>query len=237
MENILRSLSDHFYRKPETTQQERRLETNHHLLIKRLSKGIASWCCGSSTTRIRAARMFHWIASLSLWTRRKAFSGKVIAIPRWMKFFPAQVRCRPKPCRWSRSSRNCSSDLFRWRKYSSGPRSLTSRNAPSTLQKRIQARNRCGLETSGTGSFPNQGCKGAMSYTGAVDASENRTARLLFKLAVEMSMMMNILAANADVDETTLGNLRRKCVQDVKRSVGSVHFEDVYRFQKARKRL
>nr|WP_245590481.1 hypothetical protein [Aneurinibacillus terranovensis] len=47
-------------------------------------------------------------------------------------------------------------------------------------------------------------------------------------------MMMNILAANADVDETTLGKLRGKCVQDVKRSVGSVHFEDVYRFQKDR---
>ena len=70
--------------------------------------------------------------------------------------------------------------------------------------------------------------------TGAVDASENRTARLLFKLAVEMSMMMNILAANVDVDETTLGKLRGKCVQDVKRSVGSVHFENVSRFQKDR---
>jgi hypothetical protein len=72
------------------------------------------------------------------------------------------------------------------------------------------------------------------AVAGAVDASENRTARLLFKLAVEMSMMMNILAANVDIDETTLGRLRGKCVQDVKRSVGSVNFEDVYHFQKDR---
>lgn len=72
------------------------------------------------------------------------------------------------------------------------------------------------------------------AVTGAVDASENRTARLLFKLAVEMSMMMNVLAANVDIDETTLGRLRGKCVQDVKRSVGSVNFEDVHRFQKDR---
>jgi hypothetical protein len=69
---------------------------------------------------------------------------------------------------------------------------------------------------------------------GVVDASKNRTARLLFKLAVEMSMMMNILAANMDVDDTTLGKLHGKCVQNVKRSVGSVNFEDVYRFQKDR---
>ena len=41
-------------------------------------------------------------------------------------------------------------------------------------------------------------------------------------------MMMNIVAANVDVDETTLGMLRGKCVQDVKRSVGSVNFEDVH---------
>lgn len=70
--------------------------------------------------------------------------------------------------------------------------------------------------------------------TGAVDASENRTARLLFKLAVEISMMMNILAANVNIDETTLGKLRGKCVQDVKSSVGNVNFEGVYRFQKDR---
>ncbi len=72
------------------------------------------------------------------------------------------------------------------------------------------------------------------AVSGAVDASENRTARLLFKLSVEMSIMMNILAANVDVDETTLRRLRGKCVEDVKRSVGTVHFEDVFRFQKER---
>jgi len=68
--------------------------------------------------------------------------------------------------------------------------------------------------------------------TGMVDSLENRMARLIFKLAVEMSMMMNILAANADVDENTLRRLRGKCVNDVKKSVGSVTFEDVARFQK-----
>lgn len=70
------------------------------------------------------------------------------------------------------------------------------------------------------------------AMTGMVDGLENRMARLAFKLAVEMSMMMNILAVNADYDENTLHKLRGKCVADVKKSVGSVTFEDVVKFQK-----
>lgn len=70
------------------------------------------------------------------------------------------------------------------------------------------------------------------AMTGMVDGMENRMARLIFKLAVEMSMMMNVLASTADVDEATLRRLRGKCVSDVKKSVGTVTFEDVARFQK-----
>ncbi|MBR0600052.1 hypothetical protein [Sinanaerobacter chloroacetimidivorans] len=70
------------------------------------------------------------------------------------------------------------------------------------------------------------------AMSGIVSTSENRMARLMFKLSVEMSMMMNILATTADVDENTLRRLRGKCVNDVKKSVGSVTFEDVVKFQK-----
>lgn len=70
------------------------------------------------------------------------------------------------------------------------------------------------------------------AMTGMVDSLENRLARLIFKLAVEMSMMMNIIAVNADYDENTLRRLRGKCVVDVKKTVGSVTFEDVAKFQK-----
>lgn len=52
------------------------------------------------------------------------------------------------------------------------------------------------------------------ALTGMVDSLENRMARLIFKLAVEMAMMMNILAANAEVDEALLRKLRGKCVDD-----------------------
>jgi hypothetical protein len=72
------------------------------------------------------------------------------------------------------------------------------------------------------------------ALTGMVDSLENRMARLIFKLAVEMAMMMNILAANAEVDEALLRKLRGKCVDDVKKSIGAVTFEDVVRFQKGK---
>lgn len=70
------------------------------------------------------------------------------------------------------------------------------------------------------------------AMTGMVDGMENRMARLIFKLAVEMSMMMNILALNTDMDEAMLRRLRGKCVDDVKRSIGAVTFENVIRFQR-----
>ncbi|MFZ5944274.1 MAG: hypothetical protein ACOYVD_09205 [Bacillota bacterium] len=70
------------------------------------------------------------------------------------------------------------------------------------------------------------------AMSGIISTTENRMARLIFKLAVEMSMMMNILASTAEVDENTLHRLRGKCVADVKKSIGSVTFEDVAKFQK-----
>lgn len=70
------------------------------------------------------------------------------------------------------------------------------------------------------------------AMSGIVGTSENRIARVLFKLSVEMSMMMNILASNAEVDEALLRKLRGKCVSDVKKSIGSINFEDVMKFQK-----
>lgn len=70
------------------------------------------------------------------------------------------------------------------------------------------------------------------AMSGIIGTSENRIARVMFKLAVEMSMMMNILASTAEVDENTLHRLRGKCVADVKKSIGSVTFEDVAKFQK-----
>lgn len=70
------------------------------------------------------------------------------------------------------------------------------------------------------------------AVSGAVQSSENRMARLLFKLAVEMSMMMNVVAAGADLDDINLKRLRGKCVEDVKKSIGAINFDEVLRFQR-----
>ena len=50
-----------------------------------------------------------------------------------------------------------------------------------------------------------------------VQNSEDHICRLLFKLAVEMDMMMNILAAGMDIPEEQLRALRGRCVQEVKK--------------------
>lgn len=67
---------------------------------------------------------------------------------------------------------------------------------------------------------------------GAVDSFENRISTLIFKQAVELAMIMNIIAATYNVDEDTLSRLRSKCVSEVKRLNGKISFEDVYRYQK-----
>ena len=67
---------------------------------------------------------------------------------------------------------------------------------------------------------------------GIVAESDNKQSRLLFKLAVEMAMMMNLLAASQEVDKVSLERLRGECVKEVKRLNGSFSFEDALDWQK-----
>ncbi len=67
----------------------------------------------------------------------------------------------------------------------------------------------------------------AAAIHGTIGLSENRFARLLFKLAVEVSMMTNVLASGLEIGDDELRRLRGKCVGDVKRTGGRISFEDV----------
>ena len=67
-----------------------------------------------------------------------------------------------------------------------------------------------------------------------VQASEDRICRLLFKLAVEMDMMMNILAAGMELTDEDLRELRGRCVREVKETRGRISFEDAVDYQKVR---
>lgn len=67
--------------------------------------------------------------------------------------------------------------------------------------------------------------------SGIVKTSEDRISRVLFKNAVELAMMMNVLSATADIDEQTLRKLRVKCIKDVKGTLGKVEFESINNYQ------
>ena len=67
---------------------------------------------------------------------------------------------------------------------------------------------------------------------GLIHDSENRTCRLLFKLAVELDMMMNVLAAGMEIPPEDLERLRSRCVREVKSTNGSVSLKDAVEYQK-----
>lgn len=61
--------------------------------------------------------------------------------------------------------------------------------------------------------------------------SDNRMSRMLFKLTVELAMIMNLMAANYEIDPETLERLRGSCVREVKRLGGSFSMEDAVEWQ------
>lgn len=67
---------------------------------------------------------------------------------------------------------------------------------------------------------------------GIVHDSENRTCRLLFKLAVELDMVMNVLAAGMEISDDALRSLRGRCVQNVKKTSGSVTLDKAVEYQR-----
>lgn len=64
---------------------------------------------------------------------------------------------------------------------------------------------------------------------GTVHDSENRIARMIFKLSVELSMLTNVVASKLNVSNIDLRELRRECVDAVKRSNGTIELEKAAR--------
>ena len=67
---------------------------------------------------------------------------------------------------------------------------------------------------------------------GTVQDTENRICRLLFKLAVELDMVMNVLAAGMEISDDALRNLRGWCVQNVKKTNGRVTLDKAVEYQR-----
>lgn len=68
--------------------------------------------------------------------------------------------------------------------------------------------------------------------SGMIGDTENRLSRIVFKLAVEMSMMMHIIASQSGLDDTEVEQLKRFCVNEVSRLNGKISFEQAHRHQK-----
>lgn len=72
--------------------------------------------------------------------------------------------------------------------------------------------------------------------TSTIDAKlnsmEDRMASLLYKNAVELAMLLHVIAATNEIDDLNLSQLRGLCNQEVRRTNGKIKFEDAVRYQK-----
>ena len=68
--------------------------------------------------------------------------------------------------------------------------------------------------------------------TGTVQDSENRLARMDFKIAVELSKLSQVISYSHDIDEDALKRLHLKCMEEVRRINGAIDFESAYKYQK-----
>lgn len=61
---------------------------------------------------------------------------------------------------------------------------------------------------------------------------EARICRQLFRMCVEQSMIANVSASQfSGINDETLIALRKKCVKDVKRTIGNIRYDKIYAYQ------
>ena len=77
--------------------------------------------------------------------------------------------------------------------------------------------------------FLSQNLLGAIQ--GTLQNTENRVANNLFRLSVEISMMMHLLATTLEVTDDELRDLRGRCVAEVKKTRGKIKLDDAVQFQ------
>ncbi|MCQ4022843.1 hypothetical protein [Ruminococcus sp. zg-924] len=62
--------------------------------------------------------------------------------------------------------------------------------------------------------------------------SDNRISKLIFKLAVELAITMNVVAFKSGVDKEVLKTLRGECIKEVKKTNGIFTFDEADNWQK-----
>lgn len=61
-----------------------------------------------------------------------------------------------------------------------------------------------------------------------ISESDHRMERIVFKLAVEIAMMMHLIARSQNVSQEDMDWLRQKSIDDVKGTNGTLKFDDIY---------
>lgn len=64
-----------------------------------------------------------------------------------------------------------------------------------------------------------------------INGTEQRLARLIFKVAVELGKLSHMTAAMNDVDDETLKKLYAMCVTEVRKINGIIDYEDAVEYQ------
>ena len=65
-----------------------------------------------------------------------------------------------------------------------------------------------------------------------IKGTEQRLARLIFKVAVELGKLSHMTAAMNDVDDETLKSLHAMCVTEVRKINGIIDYENAVEYQK-----
>ncbi len=65
-----------------------------------------------------------------------------------------------------------------------------------------------------------------------INGTEQRLARLMFKVAVELGKLSHMTAAMNDVDDETLKSLHVMCITEVRKINGIIDYEDAVDYQK-----
>ena len=68
--------------------------------------------------------------------------------------------------------------------------------------------------------------------SGMIGDAENRLARIIFKLATELSMLFHFTASAYDVTEEEIDKLRKFCVDEVSRLNGNISLKNAVRQQR-----
>lgn len=61
-----------------------------------------------------------------------------------------------------------------------------------------------------------------------IKESDHKTEKIVFKLAVEIAMMMHLIARSQNVSQEDLDWLRSKSIDDIKGTNGTLKFDDIY---------